>query len=460
MNKRSPLFGHSQLSYYVPMVQIRSSKIVIYNKYQGNTNSSKMLDAKSKLSANFNAENIKPYSGNLTTSSKKRLGFALDMLWQVSQKRTVKKWHGIEVENIKHHLSFITLTIPDQVTRVTGKEGYEKLLEPFIQWLKRRKKVKNYVWKAELQQPNDFFGNPKLCKGQLHYHIILPNYLDKSEIRAKWNYLLYTNGLMNDYINKTGNENPPSTWVGGLNKAKSGEYLLKEITKGIVSDDQLKNKIRFYEKDLYLNGETLENIKLKLEIKEIKQRLKNADSIGGKVWGCSENLQPKKIKDKDGFTETKGFFTTELTEELEKSLHDLNIFYQRTGDWEIRSYVDGENDDLFVYDDNNKIIFDQFGNPKQKEQRDKRFEILSMPDGYMEKLLDYKIFTGFDANMKPIYTTGLEEYKKHLKHFGSDEIIKETAKRKYIPLSKVMIDSKGEFIYKKKLNFEKSILQT
>lgn len=460
MNKnRSPLLGNSQISMYKTFIQCRSRKLIIYDKYIGNGKSTKQRNV--NLKANF--KDAKTYSGNCTKSMLQRMEFALDTLWNVTGIRELNRYQKRKLKVVTQHLSFITLTIPTQSKRISGKDAYDKLLAPFIQWLKRKKHVTHYVWKAELQQPTDFMGNEKLCKGQLHYHIILPNYLDKGEIRQKWNYYLKINGLMSEYSQKTGNDNPPSTWIGGLRKSTGASYLMKEIMKNVVSQSDIDKYSYSINQKLYTIRTTLNcrndneiqsevNIMLKKLDIMIANLAYSNDSINGKVWGCSDNLQPKTITDENGFKEKKKYFTVELTEELEKKLHDLNIRSKANG-FEMRSYLDGENIP--------KLILGSDGNyyPNPKYTDASRFEILTVPNLYQERLLNYKIFDGYDKDFKPIYKTALEDYKKHLSLFGANIKIRETVKRKYIALSNVSIDVAGNFVSTKRKTYKKSILE-
>ena len=456
---RSPLYGHSQISMYKTYVQCRSRKLIIYDKYMGTGKSTKQQNV--DLKKNF--KDAKTYGGTCTKGMLKNMEFALDTLWNVTGVRNLNRYTKRKLNVVTQHLTFITLTIPDQTKRVNGKDAYDKLLEPFIQWLKRRKHVSHYVWKAELQQPTDFFGNEKLCKGQLHYHLILPNYLDKNEVRQKWNYYLKLNGLMDDYIEKTGNDNPPSTWIGGLRKATGASYLMKEIMKNVVSQSDIEKYSHSINQKLYSIRTSL-NCRNDNEIQaEVNVMLKKLDvmianlayidnSINGKVWGCSENLQRKTIIDENGFKEKKGYFTIELTEELEKKLHDLNL-RSKTNGFEMRSYLDGENIP--------KLIIGSDGNyyPNPKYQDASRFEILTVPNMYQERLLNFKVFDGYDKDFKPIYKTAFEDYQRHLTLFGSNIKIRETVKRKYISLSSVSIDATGNFVTTKRKTYKKSILE-
>ncbi len=442
----SSLLGGGTLSLYQTQVQFRSRKIVLYDKYMGAGKSSKMSNC--NLLDNFGG--AKTYSGGITKDMLKRMEFALDTLWNITQIRELNRWHRREKKIVLQHLTFITLTIPDQNQRISGKMAYDLLLEPFLQYLKRRKGVVSYVWKDELQQPTDYFGNEKMCAGQLHYHIIIPNYIQKEIIRSKWNYLLDKCGMMEDYKEKFGNSNPPSTWVGALKKATGSNYLMKEIMKNVVS----RNDIDKLWKDFVSKNKVIDEKDLDVLYKKINVMVANADhcndNVGGRVWGCSDNLKKKKVIDKDGFVTIKGYFTIPLCENLEKRLHNLNLYSRRKG-FNLRAYVDGENEPQLIKNKDGTYI----DNPRYTQP--KRFEIVTMPNLYQSFLLFFDVIQGYDKDYKPIYITALELYKEHLKEFGSHIKIKETTKVKYVPLSNLTVNNDGK-MYGFKRNFDKSIL--
>lgn len=77
----------------------------------------------------------------------------------------------------KHLCTFVTLTLPSE-QRHTDRQLCSQLLNPFLVWARKQKKVKYYVWKKELQS-----------NGNLHFHIIWDRTVPWQDIRAEWNKL-------------------------------------------------------------------------------------------------------------------------------------------------------------------------------------------------------------------------------------------------------------------------------
>lgn len=182
------------------------------------------------------------YSGQLSHGAKKRLARATTLLAQSSKK--VRIYNPVTKKYFYHQLSFITLTVSDPLQKLSGKEAYQKLLSHFLAWMRRTKKIKTYLWKAELQK-----------NGQIHYHITTPAFIPWQEIRDKWNNLQRKAGLLDKYYHDQGHYNANSTDIHEVINVKDmAGYLLKYITK----EEQNKEK------------------------------------LGGKIWDCSDNLKMHK----------------------------------------------------------------------------------------------------------------------------------------------------------------------
>jgi hypothetical protein len=160
------------------------------------------------------------YSGLFSDGAKKRISRAIDLLIQTTKPKY--GYNQVTQRNQKHTLSFITLTIPP-IELLTAKQGYKKLLSHFLQWLRRTKKVTTYVWKAEFQKNK-----------QLHYHITTPAWIHYQDIKDKWNNLLRSSGLLDDYFKSKGHYGANSTDIHEVRNINNlAGYLKKEFTKQI-----------------------------------------------------------------------------------------------------------------------------------------------------------------------------------------------------------------------------------
>lgn len=227
------------------------------------------------------------YSGEMKTSTQKRIRKALDIFLQISP--TTRIYNPIAQKHHTFRLAFITLTVSSKTIQ-DHKFCYNNLLKPFIEWLRKTKKVESYIWKAELQE-----------RLQIHYHITINCFVDMNEIREKWNYLQRKNRLIKNA------DNPPSTEIKSVKKIKSIEhYLAKYIAKDSYDNKPINksNDVKEVLTDESIAGTMLSCYPVTTF---------NDYSINGKVWDCSINLKSNK------------YFTIDVEESISKMLIENNI---------------------------------------------------------------------------------------------------------------------------------------
>lgn len=232
---------------YLDTLQIRHSEALIYQQWNGTRHPPKERQLEALASS-------EKYSGQITKGNIKRMRKAISLLIQKSPVRRIFN----TVSNRFHDFSigFMTLTIADQ-RNDSASDVYKKCLAPFLKWLRYRG-VKDYVWKAELQE-----------RGTLHYHIAINEFVHYQFIRDKWNIYQKKAGYLNNFAKQYGHFKPNSTDIHAIQKINNVEaYLTKYLIK------------------------------------------EGGGKIDSKIWDCSTNL--KKAK----------YFATELTwrnlEELRK----------------------------------------------------------------------------------------------------------------------------------------------
>lgn len=241
------------------VLQFRSKSIVSYTKYHGLQrhllNSNKFMSNANKL------KDRERYIGKMSKGAKKRLQKAVSLLIQSSRHIFVD--NPITGKSQAHHISFITLTLPDIDKSKDAKFTHKYLLQPLLRVLRSRFLMHSYVWKCELQK-----------NGSVHYHITSDCFIVHSKLREVWNNILRSKDMLLEFKNQYGHDNPNSTDVHSVKKVHDLEaYLLKYISK------ESQNQV----------------------------------SLGAKVWDCSKNLKEGKY-----FTTT---LTTDLHEHLTYEMH-------------------------------------------------------------------------------------------------------------------------------------------
>lgn len=238
-----------------PYLQVRSNSVIAY-WLPLNTNHRRF---------NLQQPQLNPYSGQVTNHVKRRITSALDLLIQQADAKAAAAAKPGEEKRLS--INFTTLTIASQ-KNLEVKEAYDKLLRPWLRYMKDKTGMKNYVWKAEYQ-----------ARGQVHYHVANDIYLDWKVVRWKWNQLQRKERLLDDFALKHGHFNPNGTDIHpARNVNEALEYMAKEMCKD--SQNQISTK--------------------------------------GKVWDCSENLK-------------QGRFSCEMTEFNEAIIDDAlqNGFAQK-----------------------------------------------------------------------------------------------------------------------------------
>jgi len=169
----------------------------------------------------------KAYSGEVTRGAVKRMRKAISLIVQKTPTRKIfnpvsKSYHDFSI-------GFTTLTIGDQQGK-SEKQVYQELLAPWLRWA-RRKGMKDYVWRAELQE-----------RGAVHYHLITNVFLHYQEMQDTWNRYQKKHGYLQSFGRKHGHFRPNSVDVHSVWKVGDIEsYMSKYMTKdvGAVVDGKI-----------------------------------------------------------------------------------------------------------------------------------------------------------------------------------------------------------------------------
>jgi hypothetical protein len=171
------------------------------------------------------------YNGNSNVHVKRRINHAINKILIASPCQRI--FNPVTNRYDDFTINFITLTIPTNERMIDAKEGYEKLLKPFLRKMRDKYHLRTYIWKAEVQK-----------RGQLHYHITTNTWIHYQSIRDEWNNILYRCDFMNEYIKEHKNYSPNSTDVHKVYKIKDiAAYLSKYISKDVSDSTSLNSKI-------------------------------------------------------------------------------------------------------------------------------------------------------------------------------------------------------------------------
>lgn len=213
------LISFSMATVFIPHIQVRNNCLVLFDQPSPPYNHRRNIEGFKKA-----------YSGKVAAGTEKRIRKAIDIFLQTTPTRRI--WNPVIEIFHDFRLGFLTLTIAETRRNIDAKEGHQKLLRPFLDWAKT-KGVKNYIWKAELQE-----------RGQLHYHLTIDEFIHYMDIQKKWNYLQKAAGLLDDYARRNGHFNPNSTDIHSVRNVQNFDvYLAKYIAKASQNQAKLNGKV-------------------------------------------------------------------------------------------------------------------------------------------------------------------------------------------------------------------------
>ena len=177
---------------------------------------------------------------------------------------------------ITFKVAFVTLTLPSQQIH-DDKTILNTCLNSLLNEIRQYYYVKNYIWRAETQY-----------NGNIHFHLIIDQYIPWYELRNRWNRIINKLGYVDRFYEKFAHYTPNSIDIHSTRKIKN--------LKNYLSKYMGKNATHTYK------GRPLEG----------PER-----SMTGRLWGCNYEL-----------SNCRGFNTevdSEIASELTKILSDSKI---------------------------------------------------------------------------------------------------------------------------------------
>jgi hypothetical protein len=209
------------------------------------------------------------HHGIISKIAAKKITRAIDYLVYIAKpKELPNTLHG---KGFKFKLNFITLTL-SSVQIHSDSDIMNEIFQPFLNTLRQKFKVNNYVWRAEKQ-----------ANGNIHYHICTDKFIHWNEIRNSWNKHQQKLGYVSRYRDEM-----HAFHINGIN------YRL-DLLKVWPLVKQEKAYIEGVKHDWdNPNSSDVHSLKHVNNIRAyfIKYMTKSGQSsnIEGRLWGCSVNL--------------------------------------------------------------------------------------------------------------------------------------------------------------------------
>lgn len=201
-----------------------------------------------------------PERPEISKKAKVNINTAIDWLLHIAQPKKIVRTFDNSTFTFK--VNFVTLTLPASQFTADGKLRHTdqlikaKVLDPFLQELRDKKGLKNYLWKAEAQKTT----------GNIHFHLVTDIFIHYEALRNLWNKHLNNLGYVDRFEAVHRHRNPNSTDVHSIrNVKKLGAYLSAYLTK--------KKDARRIQGRKWFLSQTLQKLKsCKVEIMEDQEK--------------------------------------------------------------------------------------------------------------------------------------------------------------------------------------------
>lgn len=276
----------------IPTLQVRPNMLLVYNTYEWPNGRPSRAESK-RTSFNPGDQILLPgsrsntpaadepafkkrsaYSGQLCTHSKKRLQKAINLLVEIAEPKQALNFRTNTYFTFK--VNFVTLTLPAPQGSIKDSEIKKKCLDPWLKAMRRRFKLRSYVWRAERQY-----------NGNVHFHITTDTYLPYDNLCNEWNHQLEKTNIMDKHAEKHGHRSPNSTDIHSVQQIDNlAGYMVKYMSKDPAEHLEEINAIRKKAGKKPIEPE-------KHPFRKIEGQPRWDDPIDGKVWDCSQNLKAK-----------------------------------------------------------------------------------------------------------------------------------------------------------------------
>jgi len=302
----------------IPRVTIHPDKICLYKEvhWVPVKTSAKFNISESEITESNNESFInsaRRNNGFLSIHAKRKIFKAIDYLLITSDKRKI--YSKVQKKYISFRIVFVTLTLPSKQLH-SDKEINNLCLNQLFVELTKYHHVKKFVWRAEKQE-----------NGNIHYHILINEFVEWSELRKRWNRICNKLGYVDRYQKKMKEfykngfrlsdnpkdkrsekqqreafilgqksdwTSPNSTDIHDTRNVKDikryvGKYMTKKIDIEDLkkSDNKLINieALKDYDSIDFEAFEKDERIDLQAIIDELEKM-----TVKARLWSCSQNL--------------------------------------------------------------------------------------------------------------------------------------------------------------------------
>lgn len=260
---------------------ITPTSVHLYNRpADGFTQSRKFIENKTNLA-------IRKHNGELSDKAVKRIKSAIE--WLLIRSTRQRLWNRQQQKVMFFRLNFITLTLPAKQCH-TDKEIVSRCLNNFLNIIRNKHGVTDYLWKAEPQ-----------TNGRIHFHITTNKFIHYKDIDKAWHSSIELLGYVSEFQKKFHHRNPPCAQIEKVKHIRRlAAYLSKYMAKnksfapvgelrrinGKVVQVLYTDKVYKDEKAYEKSGEIIGTVLSGWDGKKMNALRK----IESNLWGCSQSV--------------------------------------------------------------------------------------------------------------------------------------------------------------------------
>ncbi len=199
------------------MISIRPGYLTFYSEVVRHGGASPYFDPPAPPPTAHSADGLISYK------AQRRLSQAVD--WMVYLAKPKPLYPERPECSLQFRLNFITLTLSDRQVHHDNIIK-QKLLQPFLDTLRKTWGCSLYMWRAESQR-----------NGNIHFHLVTDQYIPWWKIRNRWNAIQNRLGYLDKYLAANPGVQANSTDVKSVTRVKKlGAYLAKYCSKNPNGD--------------------------------------------------------------------------------------------------------------------------------------------------------------------------------------------------------------------------------
>lgn len=218
--------------------------------------------------------------GMVSDQARRKMSKAIDWLLLIANPN--KATASLSGKQFSFKLAFITLTLPSKQVHDDNIIKKECLNQLLIE-LKKRYKVRHYIWRAEKQ-----------VNGNIHFHILIDKFVPWSELRDRWNRITEKLGYVSRYRDEQMSYHAKGfrvrkhllpTWSeekqrAAYNRGAKTQWNNPNSTD-IHSIKKVSNMKKYISKYMAKNEKEHDGM-----TDEEREKMK----VEGRIWGCSYEL--------------------------------------------------------------------------------------------------------------------------------------------------------------------------